>query len=155
MPASVSARLLLVVLAACAAVVPHAVAAQSAPVAGRVKVAVGTATIVRGGQATPATVGAEVLEADVLRTGADGQLAVMLKDETRLSLAPGAEVTLSAFTYVPSENRLALVLRVARGALSYVSGRIAKLLPEAVRLETPTAVIGVRGTHALVRVEAP
>jgi hypothetical protein len=120
-----------------------------------VKVAVGTAAIVRGGQATPAAVGAEVFEADVLRTGADGQLAVMLKDETRVSLAPGSEVALATFTYVPSENRLGLVLRVARGALSYVSGRIARLLPESVRLETPTAVIGVRGTHALVRVEAP
>ena len=39
--------------------------------------------------------------------------------------------------------------------MAYVSGRIAKLMPEAVRLETPTSVIGVRGTHALVKVEAP
>jgi CHASE2 domain-containing sensor protein len=40
------------------------------------------------------------------------------------------------------------VVRVARGALSYVSGRVATLMPEAVRLETPNSVIGVRGTHA-------
>jgi hypothetical protein len=29
---------------------------------------------------------------------------------------------------------------------AYVSGRIAKLSPDAVRLETPGAIVGVRGT---------
>ena len=129
--------------------------AQPASAAGRVKVVTGTASIVRGGQAMPAAVGAVVYESDVLRTGSDGQLAVMLKDETRLSLGPGSEVALNQFAYAPSDGRLALVLRVARGLLSYVSGRIAMLMPEAVRLETPNSVIGVRGTHALIRVEAP
>jgi hypothetical protein len=136
-------------------VLPAPAAAQPAPGAGRVKAAIGTVSIVRAGQPTPATVGAVVYESDVLRTGADGQLAVMLKDETRLSLGPGSEVALASFAYAPSDGRLSLVLRVARGALSYVSGRVATLMPEAVRLETPNSVIGVRGTHALVRVEAP
>ena len=123
--------------------------------AGRIKAVAGNCSIVRQGQATPAVVGALVHEADILRTGSDGQLAVTLKDESRLAVGPDSELTLSTFTYVPSEGRLALVLRVARGMLSYVSGRIAKLMPEAVRLETPTSVIGVRGTHALVKVDAP
>jgi hypothetical protein len=123
--------------------------------AGRIKAVVGSCSIVRQGQATPAVVGALVQETDVLRTGSDGQLAVMLKDESRLSVGPNSELTVSTFTYVPSEGRLALVLRVARGMLSYVSGRIAKLMPEAVRLETPTSIIGVRGTHALVKVDTP
>jgi hypothetical protein len=138
----------------CLLPLPVVMAQEPAP-AGRIKAVVGTASIVRGGQATPATLGAAVLESDVLRTGADGQLALMLKDETRLSIGPGTEITLATFTYVPAQTRLALVLRLARGALSYVSGRIAKLMPEAVRLETPASVIGVRGTHVLVRVEAP
>lgn len=126
-----------------------------APGAGRIKVVVGTCSIVRSGQTTPAVVGALVHEADVLRTGADGQMAIMLKDESRVSMGPNAELTLRRFLYDPSEGQLGLVLRLARGALSYVSGRIAKLMPDAVRLETPTSVIGVRGTHALVKVDAP
>ena len=96
-----------------------------------------------------------VYESDTLRTGSDGQLAVTLRDETRLSMGPNTEITLSTFTFAPAEGQLSMVLRIARGALSYVSGRIARLMPEAVRLETPTSVIGVRGTHALIRVEAP
>ncbi len=137
------------------ALMPIPASAQPAAGAGRVKAAIGTVSIVRAGQATTATVGMVVFESDVLRTGADGQLAVMLKDESRLSLGPDSEVALSTFTYAPADERLSLVVRVARGILSYVSGRIATLMPEAVRLETPTSVIGIRGTHALIRVEAP
>ena len=129
--------------------------AQQNDGAGRIKAAAGSAVIVRSGAASPARVGALVYPSDALRTGSDGQLAVTLQDETRLSMGPNTEITLSSFTFAPAERQLSMVLRIARGALSYVSGRIARLMPEAVRLETPTSIIGVRGTHALIRVEAP
>lgn len=128
--------------------------AQSAG-AGRIKTVVGTCSIVRGGQTSAAVVGTVVHEADLVRTGSDGQIAIMLKDESRVSMGPNSELALRTFTYDPSAGQLGLVLRLARGALAYVSGRIAKLMPDAVRLETPTSVIGVRGTHALVKVDAP
>jgi hypothetical protein len=38
--------------------------------------------------------------------------------------------------------------------LHYISGVIAKLKPEAVTVKTPSAIIGVRGTHFLVKAEA-
>lgn len=130
--------------------------AQTPPgAAGRVKVATGSATIVRAGQPIAATPGAEVFEADVLRTGADGRLSVMLKDESRLALGPMSELALTRFAYAPNDQQLGLGVRLARGVLSYVSGLIAKLAPESVRLQTPTSIIGVRGTHVLVRAEAP
>lgn len=128
---------------------------QSAPVAGRLKVAIGTASVVRGGQAAAAVPGAEIAEGDILRTGADGRLSAMLKDEARVSLGPNSELALTRFAFAPSDAQLGLGLRLARGVLSYVSGLIAKLAPEAVRLQTPTSIIGVRGTHVLVRAEMP
>ena len=135
---------------------PLAAAAQTpATIAGRVKVVAGTASIVRGGQPVPATVGAEVYEADVLRTGADGRLSVMLRDESRLSLGASSELALTRFAYAPQDQQLGLGVRLARGVLSYVSGLIAKLAPDTVRLQTPTSIIGVRGTHVLVKAEAP
>jgi hypothetical protein len=148
-----SARVLVVICLLLSAMA--GVAQAQSPNAGRVKAAVGSATIVRQGQSSPARVGDPVLAFDVLRTGADGQLAVMLKDDTRISLGASSEVALSTFEFAPAEGRLSLVLRMARGAMSYASGQIAKLMPAAVRLETPTSVIGVRGTHALIRVDAP
>lgn len=133
-----------------------AVAAQaSAPVAGRVKSVVGSASIVRDGESMAAAIGMEVFASDRLRTGSDGRLALTLKDDTRLSLGPDTEVSLEEFAFAPADGRLSMVLRMVKGALSYISGRIARLSPSSVRIETPSSVIAVRGTHVLVRVEAP
>jgi hypothetical protein len=123
--------------------------------AGRVKSASGAVMLVRQNVATPLAVGEALQEGDVLRTGADGRLGVTLKDETRLALGPGSEVRLDQFMYSPGEGRLGFVLRIARGVVAYVSGRIAKLSPESVRLETPAAILGVRGTRLVLSVEAP
>jgi hypothetical protein len=131
---------------------PHAVAQDQSSSIGRVKIVAGQVTILRGGQATSATVGAVLFAADVLRTGADGRVGATLKDDTRLSLGANTEVALAEFAYAPGAGQLSLVVRIAHGLLSYISGHIAKLAPSAVRLETPTSVIGVRGTHALLQV---
>ena len=137
------------------ALVPAVAFAQPTTPAGRVKVSSGTVAIVRNGQALPAPLGAEVFEGDVLRSGSDGRLAVMLRDETRVSIGPDSEVALAAFAFSPSESRLGVTIRLARGVISYVSGLVAKLAPASVTIQTPTSIIGVRGTHALVRVGTP
>jgi hypothetical protein len=80
-------------------------------------------------------------------------LGITLKDDTRLSLGPSSEVRLDRFLFVPAEGRLGLVLNVVRGVMAYVSGRIAKLAPDSIRLGTPAAVVGVRGTTLALRVE--
>ena len=129
--------------------------AQPPVPAGRVKVSSGAASVIRNGQAVPAPVGTEVFESDIVRTGADGRPAVMLRDETRVALGPNSEVALTTFAYAPSESKLGVTLRVARGVLSYISGLVAKLAPESVRIQTPTGIIGVRGTHVLIRVGLP
>jgi len=122
------------------------------PAAGRIKVASGNVFVVRAGNALPAQAGQLVYEADTLRTGADGRIGVTLNDDTRVSLGPSSEVRLDRFTYAPADSQLALVLRVVRGMAAYVSGRIAKLAPDAIRLETPAAIVGVRGTTVAMRV---
>ena len=127
-------------------------AQQPPPAAGRVKVASGEAFIVRGTKNIPAKVGELVYESDSLRTGADGRVGVTLKDDTRVSLGPSSEVRVERFAYAPAEGRLGVVLKFARGVAAYVSGQIAKLAPDAVRLETPAAIVGVRGTSLGIRV---
>ena len=126
--------------------------AQGASAAGRVKLVSGQVFVVRGGTAVPATVGQAVLESDTLRTGVDGRLGVTLRDDTRISLGPASEVRLDSFLYTPAEGRLGLVLNFIRGMAVYVSGKIAKLAPDSIRLETPGAIVGVRGTTVAVQV---
>jgi hypothetical protein len=123
--------------------------------AGRIKLAAGEAFIVRQNTTSPARAGEQVFVADVVRTGNGGRVAITLKDDTRIAVGPHSEIRLDTFEFAPSEGRLGLTLRVARGLLAYVSGRIAKLSPESARLETPSALIGIRGTRLVLRVDAP
>lgn len=134
----------------CAVAAPAA--AQERPVAGRIKVSTGAAFIMRDGGQVPAQVGQVVFESDGLRTGADGKVGVTLNDDTRLSLGPNSELKLERFTYAPADRGFGLVLKFVRGAATYVSGRIAKLAPDSIRLETPAAIIGVRGTTLAINV---
>ncbi len=119
---------------------------------GRVKIVTGSAFIVRAGALVQAQAGQAVFQADGLRTGADGRVGITLRDDTRLSLGPNSEVRLDRFAYTPAQSQIGLVLRIVRGVVAYVSGRIAKLSPDSIRLETPGAIVGVRGTTLAVRV---
>jgi hypothetical protein len=129
-----------------------AVAQQAAP-AGRIKVATGSTAIVRGGTTIAAHAGDAVFASDTLRTGNDGSLGVTLKDDTRLSLGPSSEVRVERFVYAPEAGALGLVLNFVRGVAAYVSGHMAKLAPDSIRLETPAAIVGVRGTTVAIRVD--
>ena len=149
-PTRSAAILSVTLLAIALATVP--VSGQSPPTIGRVKIATGAAFVVRAGTSLPATPGLTLLETDSLKTGADGRLGVSLNDDTRISLGPDSEARLTRYRYAPSDGALALVLNFIRGAAVYTSGQIAKLSPDAVRLETPAAIVGVRGTTVALRV---
>lgn len=128
-----------------------AMAQQPSP-AGRIKVVSGTAYLVRSSGTIPAEVGQSVFETDSIRTGEDGRIGVTLDDDTRLSLGPSSEVRLDSFKYAPAQGSVGLAMRFLRGIAVYVSGQIAKLAPDSIRLETPAAIVGVRGTTLAVHV---
>ena len=121
--------------------------------AGYVKIVTGSAFIIRGGAEMPARPGDAVYQKDGLRTGADGRLGVTLKDDTRVSLGRNSEIDLSEFKFSPAEGELGLVMKLLRGVAAFVTGRIGQLRPDAVRIETPATIIGVRGTHFVVQAE--
>jgi hypothetical protein len=126
---------------------------QETAAVGRIKVLSGSAFILRQSATIPAELGQVVFETDGLRTGADGRIGVTLKDDTRVSLGPNSEARIDRFVYAPADGRLGFVFNIVRGVAAYVSGQIAKLAPDSIRLETPAAIVGVRGTSLAVRVE--
>ena len=119
---------------------------------GLVKTATGDASILRDGRPIAAQPGYSLLEGDVLLTGAKGTMGIILRDDTILSMGSSTEIRLEQFTYEPAEHKLGMVLRVAKGIVGYLSGRISKLAPGSVRLETPVATLGVRGTYLFARI---
>jgi hypothetical protein len=121
---------------------------------GIIRTSAGAAFVGRAGTELPGREGLALRESDVLRTGPDGSLGVILRDDTRLSLGPDSEVRIDRFAFAPSKGVLALVIRMARGAATYVSGKIAALSPGSARIETPVATLSTRGTAFAVRVDA-
>lgn len=128
------------------------VAAQQPTPAGRIKVVTGSAYIVRQNATLPAKPGDAVFATDTLRTQANGTIGVTLADDTRVSLGPDSEMRLERYVFAPADGALGMVLNFVRGVAAYVSGRMAKLAPDAVRLETPAAIVGVRGTTVAIKV---
>ena len=138
-----------------AALLATALPAFAQEAVGRIKTTAGAVSIFRQNASIPAKVGMMLFQSDAIRTGADGHVGVTLKDETRLALGPNSDVQIDQFVYAPAQGKLGMVLKIARGLVAYVSGRIAKLSPDAVRLETPSAILGVRGTRMVIRVGVP
>ena len=132
---------------------PAAFAAQQPSSAGRIKVVTGSAFIVRNSSTVPAHAGDEVFASDAVQTGADGSLGITLKDDTRLSLGPSSEVRLERYVYAPDSGAMGMVLNFVRGVGAYISGRMAKMAPDSIRLETPAAIVGVRGTTLAIKVD--
>jgi len=122
-------------------------------IAGSVKTAQGSSVVRRGAETLPIHEGMHLLVNDVLQTSADGRLGVMFQDGTRISVGPGTEVTIDRFVYEPADGNFALLLRLARGVLTYVSGKIAHFSPESVSVQTPVGVVGLRGTHFAVSID--
>ena len=129
------------------------VLAQEAPNSvGMVKNVSGNAHVVRDGRSLAATPGFELFLGDRVTTDSNGSMGIMLRDETALSLGASTDTSIEQFVFEPRENKLGMVLRVGRGIFCYLSGRIAKLAPGSVRIETPVATLGVRGTYFVARI---
>jgi hypothetical protein len=120
---------------------------------GSVKTVHGGATIHRGQNVIPLSEGAHILLNDTVQTASDGGVGVILQDGTRLSLGPNTEIKIDRFIYQPADGKFALLLQLARGGLAYVSGKIAKFSPGSVTVETPVAILGLRGTEFVVSIE--
>jgi len=128
------------------------VANASAPVA-IVKNISGSATVARQGQTITATNGMEIWENDTLRTGGNGSIGIVFKDDTFLSLGPGSVLIIDEFVFAPKQGKFSIVVRMLKGTAAYLSGLIAKLSPDSAHFKTPTASIGIRGTKFVARVE--
>lgn len=145
-PAAIRASIATVILIGAAS-------ADAGESVGMVKTYRAPAYVVRSGQELPAQVGMPVFAADRLKTGRDGALGVTLKDDTLLSSGPESTLAVEQFAFNSTSHEGGMLLKVIKGTLSMISGLIVKNNPEAARIRTPQATIGIRGTELIVEVE--
>ena len=119
---------------------------------GEVKVAKGTAFIERGTQRVPAKPGMAVQEADKLVTGADGTLGVTFTDNSLLSVGPNSALAIDRYVFDSTTHAGQFESTLSKGTLAAVSGKMVKQSPESMRVRTPSAIMGVRGTEFVVQV---
>lgn len=120
---------------------------------GRVKLVSGVATIERGGQKIAAASGLILQKGDTIVTGRDGRIGVTFNDNTRFAAGPNSRVNLAEYVFNDTTHQGQFLTRVDRGTLAIVSGQIAKSSRDAMRVKTPTALLGVRGTRFVVEVD--
>jgi hypothetical protein len=140
------------VVIAVAVAMPGPVSAQEA---GHIKVSRGAVQIERAGQRTPAVVGAVVQAGDVVTTGADGAVGITFLDNSLLSAGPNSVLAIDRFAFDSTTHQGSFESSLRKGTLAVVSGKLAKQSPEAMKVKTPAAVLGVRGTEFLVRTGDP
>jgi len=106
---------------------------------------------IRDGEMIQAAVNMKIMARDAIKTGPDGSVGFILKDDTVISMGPESQIVIDEFSFDPAGKNMSFIARMLHGTISYFSGQIAKLSPESVRFETPVATIGMRGTHFLVK----
>jgi hypothetical protein len=102
----------------------------------------------------PVKEGLHILPHDVLETGGGARLGMILQDGTRVAMGPNTRLEIDTYIYSPGEGKLESLLRLVRGAMVYVSGKMAQLSPGSTKVETPVGVVGLRGTELAVSLEA-
>ena len=125
----------------------------SASEVGSVKSLEGQAWIIRGEEQIPAKAGLGIMADDILKTDDGGAMGIILRDDTIISMGPSSHMILAEFVFQPGEKRFSMLTKFLKGTFTYVSGVMAKLDPESVKVETPVGMVAIRGTHFLLKVE--
>ncbi len=101
----------------------------------------------------PAKTSDQLFESDIIVTGKGGSMGAVLMDNSVISSGPNTRLILSQFAFDPAEKKLSGTVQITKGTLTYLSGLIGKHDAKAVKVVTPTAVCGLRGTHLAILVE--
>jgi hypothetical protein len=122
---------------------------------GHVKVAKGTVQVERDGKRLPATVGMAIRQSDTLITGADGSAGITFSDNSLLSTGPNSVLVVDRYAFDSTTHAGHFDASLKKGTLAVVSGKMVKQTPGSMRVRTPAAIMGVRGTDFLVQVDEP
>jgi len=122
---------------------------------GLVKVAKGSVQIQRGAAKIPAAVGTALKAQDVVVTGADGSAGITFTDNSLVSVGPNSVFAIDKYRFDTTTHAGEFEGNLRQGRLAAVSGKMVKQSPDSMKIRTPSAIMGVRGTEFVVQVDEP
>lgn len=103
------------------------------------------------GDARAAGKGGRVVPGEVLATGADGEIHVIMDDNALIAIRPNSRLKIDTYVAEGDEKDSA-AFSLIRGQLRSITGWIGKIAPKNYAIRTPSATIGIRGTDHEVAV---
>jgi hypothetical protein len=127
--------------------------AQAQALAGEVEFSRGVGFAQSPGQ-TARTLGQglPLREGDRLTTAEGASAIIKLNDGTRMTVRPNSEIVLTQYQFRENAADNGMLMSLVRGGFRAVTGLISKGSPNAARVQTNTATIGIRGTDFDARV---
>jgi hypothetical protein len=133
---------------------PAPVAAPAQPAdaepIGNVATLTGSATVTRNNAATALKLKDDIFQNDVLQTSANSTLGITFNDATTFNLTANATITVDNYLYEDGGKQNAALFDIARGTVAFVAAAVAHTGD--MKISTPTASLGIRGTTGLVEV---
>ncbi len=114
---------------------------------------VGQVHVQRGDASLPAVPGMQLFIADHLTSDAGASAGITFKDGTLLTLGAASDIKVRDYVFEPKQAKYGFSVYLAKGSAIYSSGKIGKLAPESVKVDTPTATVGVRGTRFIIEAQ--
>lgn len=100
--------------------------------------------------AAAAKFGADIFQMDTVSTQ-DGEIKILFVDKTMLILGADSKVLITEHVYNPKSGVRKSLFSIVKGTVRAIVDQAGKLRENDVRLQTTTAVAGIRGTDAGVR----
>jgi hypothetical protein len=111
------------------------------------------ASITRNKASITTTVSTPVEMEDAITT-ANVRMGITFKDDSKVQITEQSKLVIDSFVFDNTKQDAGkLSLKVALGTARFASGQIAKHTPENLKVETPTATVGVRGTDFTLTVD--
>jgi VCBS repeat-containing protein len=120
-------------------------------VIGHVTKLAGSAGAIRNGVSIILNAGDNVEKGDVIQSGSNSTLGITFIDGTVFALSSNSRMVLNEMIYDPNGSNNSTLLSLVAGTISFVAGETAK--HGDMKIDTPVATMGIRGTAGLVGID--
>ena len=111
----------------------------------------GSVYVERQGTRISLTEGDSIRSTDTVITDSGSTAEVRFTDGATASLSPGTTLEIKDFAFGP-EVQPSFILNLAQGTMRSVSGEVVRQNPDAFKIVTPQATVGIRGTELFTAV---